>query len=78
MFLFFVGERTELSVETKLLYCSRKQITTTIIANRLNAQGLDFLSLRKVKTIPEDWGEIREKLVSMGTDIYNKINESDL
>ena len=25
----------------------------------------------------DDWDEMREKLVSMGTDIYNKINESD-
>lgn len=25
----------------------------------------------------DDWPEIQEKLVSMGTDIYNKINESD-
>ena len=25
-----------------------------------------------------DWDEIRKKLVTMGTDIYNKINESDL
>ena len=25
-----------------------------------------------------DWDEIRQKLVAMGTDIYNKINESDL
>ena len=26
----------------------------------------------------DDWDEIREKLVSKGTDLYNKINESDL
>ena len=26
----------------------------------------------------EDWDEIREKLVAMGTDIYNKIYESDV
>ena len=26
----------------------------------------------------DDWDEIREKLVAMGTDIYNTINESDL
>ena len=26
----------------------------------------------------DDWDEIHEKLVAMGTDIYNKINESDL
>ena len=25
----------------------------------------------------DDWDEMREKLISMGTDIYNKINESD-
>lgn len=25
-----------------------------------------------------DWDEIREKLVNMGTDIYNKIKEADL
>ena len=28
--------------------------------------------------IRDDWDEIREKLVTMGTDIYNKINESNL
>ena len=34
--------------------------------------------LNKGKDDRDDWDEIREKLVTMGTDIYNKINESDL
>ena len=34
--------------------------------------------LDKGKNDRDDWDEIREKLVVMGTDIYNKINESDL
>lgn len=32
----------------------------------------------KGKKDRDDWPEIREKLVSMGTDIYDKINESDI
>lgn len=32
----------------------------------------------KGKKDRDDWPEIREKLVSMGTDIYNRINESDI
>ena len=34
-----------------------------------------FPALDKGKKDPEHWPEIREKLVAMGTDIYNKINE---
>ncbi len=37
-----------------------------------------FPVLNKGKNDRDDWDEIREKLVAMGTDIYNKINESDL
>ena len=37
-----------------------------------------FPILNKGKNDQNDWDEIREKLVAMGTDIYNKINESDL
>ena len=36
-----------------------------------------FPVLDKGKKDRDDWPEIREKLVSMGIDIYNKINESD-
>ena len=32
----------------------------------------------KGKKDRDDWPEIREKLVAMGTDIYDKINESDI
>ena len=37
-----------------------------------------FHVINKGKDHPEDWDEIREKLVTMGTDIYNKIDESNL
>ncbi len=37
-----------------------------------------FPVLDKGKNDRDDWDEIREKLVSVGTDIYNKLNESDL
>jgi hypothetical protein len=37
-----------------------------------------FSVLDKGKNDRDDWDEIREKLVTMGTDIYNKINESGL
>ena len=37
-----------------------------------------FPVLDKGKNDRDDWDEIRQKLVNMGTDIYNKINESDL
>ena len=37
-----------------------------------------FPILEKGKRDQEHWSEIREKLVAMGTDIYNKINESGL
>lgn len=39
---------------------------------------VQFPVLDKGKNDQDDWDEIREKLVNMGTDIYNKINESDL
>lgn len=37
-----------------------------------------FRVLEKGLEDKDDWDEIREELVTMGTDIYNKINESDL
>ena len=37
-----------------------------------------FPLLEKGKNDREDWDEIRQELVTKGTDIYNKINESDL
>ena len=37
-----------------------------------------FPVLEKGRNNPEDWDKIRQKLVAMGTDIYNKINESGL
>ena len=37
-----------------------------------------FSVINKGKKDPEHWPEIRQKLVDKGTDIYNKINESDL
>ena len=39
---------------------------------------VQFPILDKGKNDRDDWDEIREKLVTMGTDIYKKINESDL
>ena len=39
---------------------------------------VNFPVIDKGRNDPDDWDEIREKLVAMGTDIYNKINESDL
>ena len=36
-----------------------------------------FPILNKGKKHREDWPEIREKLVGMGTDIYNRLNESE-
>ncbi len=43
-----------------------------------NETKVIFLVLEKGKNDREDWDEIREKLVEMGTDIYNKIDESGL
>ena len=40
--------------------------------------GFEFSVINKGKDHSEDWDEIREKLVAMGTDIYNKIDESAL
>ena len=37
-----------------------------------------FRVLDKGKKNQDDWPEIREKFVTMGTDIYNRINESDI
>ena len=37
-----------------------------------------FPVLNKGRNDRDDWDEIREKLEAMGTDIYNKIKESDL
>ena len=39
---------------------------------------VEFPILNKGKDHPENWDEIRQKLVTMGTDIYDKIKESDL
>lgn len=39
---------------------------------------VQFPVLDKGKNDHDDWDEIREKLVAMGTNIYNRINESDL
>ena len=39
---------------------------------------VQFPALDKGKNNRDDWDEIRQKLVSMGTDIYNKIKESNL
>ena len=39
---------------------------------------VQFPILEKGKNDRDAWDEIREKLVEMGTDIYNKINESGL
>ena len=39
---------------------------------------VQFPALNKGKNNQNDWDEIREVLVTMGTDIYNKIRESDL
>ena len=39
---------------------------------------VQFPVLDKGKNDSDDWDEIREKLVALGTDIYNKINESNL
>lgn len=39
---------------------------------------VQFPVLDKGRKDQDDWDEIREKLVAMGTDIYNKIDESDL
>ena len=39
---------------------------------------VQFSALNKGRNDQDDWDEIRDKLVAMGTDIYNKINESGL
>jgi len=39
---------------------------------------IEFPVLDKGKKDREDWPEIREKLTSLGTDIYNKIRESGI
>lgn len=39
---------------------------------------VQFPALDKGRKDQDDWDEIREKLVAMGTDIYNKIDESNL
>ena len=40
--------------------------------------GVGFPVLDKGRGNREDWDEVREKLVATGTDIYNKIYESDV
>jgi hypothetical protein len=39
---------------------------------------VQFPVLDKGKNDRDDWDEIRKELVDLGTDIYNKIKESDL
>ncbi len=49
-------------------YCSESSQFVSVI----------FPVLNKGKEDREDWDEMREKLVAMGTDIYTKIKESDV
>ena len=44
----------------------------------LKQANVIFPVLEKGKKDPEHWPKIRAELVAMGTDIYNKINESNL
>ena len=43
-----------------------------------DSSSVEFPVLDKGKRDKDDWPEIREKLVNMGTRLYDKINESDL
>ena len=59
--------------------CSQNRIILTgNTVTHLMKQKSIFPVLEKGRDDREEWDEIREKLVEMGTDIYNKINESGL
>ncbi|MDE0085116.1 MAG: hypothetical protein OXU23_05350 [Candidatus Poribacteria bacterium] len=63
-------EVMELFPESEGYKCKYKEASQSV--------SVVFSILDKGKKDSEHWPEIREKLVTMGTDIYNKINESDL
>ncbi len=73
--LWFTGEnRTErreavMELFSELEYEYKDTSQTAIVV---------FPILHKGENDREDWDEIREKLVAMGTDIYTKISESNL
>ena len=78
--LFFPGEnrsaRSEYRDEIMKLFPTPEY--TYEYREATKAISTVFPVLDKGKENRDDWDEIREKLVAMGTDIYNKINESDL
>ena len=63
------GEVMELFPESEYNYEKRESAKFASVV---------FPVLDKGKKDRDDWPEIREELVSMGTDIYNRINESDI
>ena len=78
--LFFPGEnrsaRSEYRDEIMKLFPTSEY--TYEYREATKAISTVFPVLGKGREDRDDWDEIREKLVAMGTDIYKRINESDL
>lgn len=75
--LYFYGENPSESRDEVIALFSKSDYdyekTDTSTETRVK-----FHVLNKGKNDRDDWDEIREALVAMGIDIYNKINESNL
>ena len=75
--LYFQGVNPK-KRRNKVMTLFSKSDYTYEYKDSLRETKVKFSILNKGKKDPDDWDEIREALVTMGTDIYNKINESDL
>ena len=75
--LWFQGENRSTRREETMELFSESQYNYEFTDTRKSA-GVVFPVLDKGRGNREDWDEVREKLVAKGTDIYNKIYESDV
>ena len=75
--LWFQGENRAARREETMELFPESQYNYEFTDRRKSA-GVVFPVLDKGQGNREDWDEVREKLVAMGTDIYNKIYESDV
>lgn len=75
--IYFWGENPS-ELRNKVIGLFSKSDYNYEITDTSSEIRVKFSVLDKGKNDRDDWDEIREKLVTMGTDIYNKINESGL
>ena len=72
--LYFDGTNPSENRDEVMALFSKSDYENTDTSTETRVQ---FPVINKGKNDRDDWDEIREKLVNMGTDIYNKINQSE-